>query len=284
LAEEALVLPAQNPRLFALVFLLIFAHTFLFVSVAVLRVHPLAAAIMDALTSTDVVWRHGKELALLYLASKLATQAAAVLAASATLSGDLVLRCKQTEESRILRARTSFFVITSALTAAALELVAAAALLLALTSSSSLLLGMGCVLLLLCLGALLPVTIAASTADESCGVRGAWRLVAARREDAAVLALAAGLLPVAVYPVYALALEFSRSNAAINPAYGFDVDRARGEAVLALGVPTYAYLLPSVGVQLFSAVAATVFHHRCRDERRHALTRYVPLVAVTVKQ
>jgi hypothetical protein len=83
-----------------------------------------------------------------------------------------------------------------------------------------LLLGLGCVLLLLCLGALVPVSIAASTADESCGVRGAWLLVAARREDAAVLALAAGLLPVAVYPVYALALEFSRINAAINPRTG----------------------------------------------------------------
>jgi hypothetical protein len=96
---------------------------------------------MDALTNidqhaaaTDVVWGHGKELALLYLAylaSKLATQAAAVLAASATRSGDLVICCNP-----ILPARPSFFVITSVLTAAALELVASAALLLALTSST----------------------------------------------------------------------------------------------------------------------------------------------------
>lgn len=287
LAEESLVLPAKNPRLFALVSLLILAHTFLFLSVALLRAHPLAAAIMDALTittdnaaATDEVWGHGKELALLYLAylaSKLVTQEAAVLAASATRSGDLLIRCKPT---KVARARPVFFAITAAFTAAALELVASAALLLALTHSTSLLLG--CVLLLLCLGALLPVSIAAAAVavDESCGVRGAWQLVASRRGEAAVLALAAGLLPVAVYPAYALALESARSNAAtMIRRYGFD------ESVWELGVHAYAYLLPSVGVQLFSAVAATVFYHRRREERhRQALTCNVPLVAVTVKK
>ncbi|XBI31434.1 hypothetical protein VPH35_054999 [Triticum aestivum] len=296
--EESLALPARNAGLFAPVVALTFAHTFVFLSVAVLRVHPLAAAVLLRLdarernadpgyATDDEIRERGKMLALLYLAylaSKLATQVSAVLAASVTHSG---------ERSKYRTRRAPFFVAVAFV--ATLELASAALLALASwswwgraghsggagASSSSVCLLLA-LLLHLCLGAVLPVSIAASSAvaaaEEDCGVgalRRVWRLVAARGKEAFVLALAASLLPgVAIYPVYALVLEFAQSRAAIVT---FDLELARSDTVWVLGV-MYVYLLPAVGAQLYSTVAATVFYRRC-VERHHE-----PTIPLTMNQ
>ncbi|CAN6217031.1 unnamed protein product [Urochloa humidicola] len=109
LVEESLLLPTQDVRLFATTFLLIFAHTFAFIAVAVHFAHPLATSLLDdikALKTTDTTshsytaavettGQHGKKLFLIYLAyvaSKLATQLAVALATSATYSGERLTR------------------------------------------------------------------------------------------------------------------------------------------------------------------------------------------------
>lgn len=170
--EESLILPGRNPGLFLRAVALIFAHTFVFLSLAVRSAHPAAAALLS-LTATGAppppswsryalleddegdyypeatsgkVLYHGKTLLLFYLAyvgSKLAT------------------------------------------------------------------------------------------------------LMSARKQEAAVLVGAASLLPLVVYPVYAIALVWGP-----------------GDSVWELLGMLPGYLFPSVTVQLYSAVAAAVFYHR----------------------
>ncbi|KAE8785404.1 Spastin [Hordeum vulgare] len=72
------------------------------------------------------------------------------------------------------------------------------------------------------------------------------------------------VLPLATYPVYAFAL---------------DCGQAQGGCPLLLG-SLYGYLLPSAGVQLYSAVAATVFYHRCMEQQRHELAIPVTMKAM----
>ncbi|KAI5003004.1 hypothetical protein ZWY2020_027654 [Hordeum vulgare] len=50
--------------------------------------------------------------------------------------------------------------------------------------------------------------------------------------------------------------------------------------VLALLGSLHGYLLPSTGVQLYSAVAATMFYHRCMEQQRHELAIPVTMKAM----
>ncbi|KAL5201348.1 hypothetical protein ABZP36_035702 [Zizania latifolia] len=110
---ESVILPTRNIRLFAPITLLIFGHTFIFLSVAAIHVNPLAAAIPDHrleaailidkgelkntdptgndhAAATDSIRGRAKNLALLYLAylvSRLAVQVVAIVAGSTTYSG-----------------------------------------------------------------------------------------------------------------------------------------------------------------------------------------------------
>jgi len=115
LVEESLLLPTQDVSLFATTFLLIFAHTFVFIAVAVHLAHPLGAATLadiQALNSktttthdhasysyfsevVEATREHAKKLLVIYLAylaSKLATQLVTALAAAATNSGERLTR------------------------------------------------------------------------------------------------------------------------------------------------------------------------------------------------
>ncbi|KAE8778166.1 putative cysteine-rich receptor-like protein kinase 35 [Hordeum vulgare] len=95
----------------------------------------------------------------------------------------------------------------------------------------------------------------------------AWRLMtaAASWKEAALQVLVVTIvLPLATYPVYAFAL---------------DCGQAQGGCVLLLG-SLYGYLLSSVGVQLYSAVAATVFYHWCMEQQRHELGIRVTMKAM----
>lgn len=278
--EESLILPTRNARLFAFTSLLIFAHTFLFLAVAVLHVHPLAATVLsdiDALKSFDPAsyiygmalgrtQKQAKVLLLVYLAyvaSKLTTQVVTVLAASATCSGE---RSSFAEMLRwkVVKARIRGLFVTAAFVGV-LELTSTTLLVVLLTFSLSYTdsvassLGLYLPLLLalpfyLYLGAVFPVSLAVSAAEEDCrGVRAlrrAWRLMKARRKEAAVLALVASLLPVAIYP-----------------GYTFLLDLTLMEAVCMMSIQ-YGFLLPSVGVQLYSMVAATVFYYQCMEAER----------------
>ncbi|KAL6899225.1 hypothetical protein ACP4OV_005883 [Aristida adscensionis] len=316
--EESLILPTQNARLFVSTFQLLFAHTFLFTGVAVLAAHPLAAAVLadiQTLKTTDssATRQHAKKLAaiyLAYLASKLATQLVAVLAASETYSGErrsLAELLRRRVLARVAAARGPL--LTTAF-AAVLELSSTAALLAALLAASwswqsladiagkakaaaacGYLLCLAVLLLLnVCLAAVLPASIAVSAADGACrgprALRAAWRLARARgRAVSAALVLAAGVLPAVVYPVPAYAFSFMNSpEAAEDAAFAYyEPDAASGavyatrmevnHAVWLLGAG-FGFVLPSAGAQLFAAVAATVF---CRqsmdtDEGRQACT------------
>ncbi|KAM0821521.1 hypothetical protein ACQ4PT_072144 [Festuca glaucescens] len=278
---ESLILPTRNGSLFASVFVLVFAHTFVSVAVAVVFVHPRAASILlqvELLIRNDVRVRyavesdgfqeHAEKLLLFYLAylaSKLATQLAVALAASATACG------RQCSLAELVRGKAATGRIRGALATAALVAVLELASTVLLTASlvawwmysaahtetggmesfisgSLLLLFLLALISHLCLAAVFTLAIAVSAAEEGGGggphFRRSWRLVTARtrRKEAAVLVLLASLLPVAIYPAYAFAV-YCRS------------------AWVLVVVP--GNLLPSVGVLLHSTVAATVFYHRC---------------------
>jgi hypothetical protein len=270
-----------NGSLFAWAFALVLAHTFASVAVAVVFVHPRAASILlqvKLLIRNDVRVRyavesegfreHAENLLLLYvayLASKLATQVAVALAASATACG------RPCSLADLVRGKAATGRIRGALATAALVAVlelASTALLTACLASWWMYThtetgGMecfisGCLLLLfllalishLCLAAVFTLAIAVSAAGEGgnggSNFRRAWQLVTARarRKEAAVMVLVASLLPVAIYPVYAFVVHC-------------------GSAWALVFVP--GILLPPAGVLLHSTVAATVFYHRCLE-------------------
>ncbi|KAF7039623.1 hypothetical protein CFC21_049585 [Triticum aestivum] len=301
---DSLILPTRNGRLFASAFALVYVHTFVSLSVTVLYAHPLATAVLlrvyslvrdndggpgrrqhvvYASESDDEIRGHAKKLLplyLAYLASQLATRAAVALAASATCRGDRRPRSL----AELVRGKAAAGRVRGTLATAALvtvlEHASFAALLaacLALASwrwwtsgaaarsdaAASFVTGYVLFLLLLLLlshlflAAVFQVAIAASAADEGYGeggtraaLRRAWRLMAerARRKEAAVMVLVASLLPVAISPVYAFAMYCSL--------------RAPDAGIVAV---LHGYLLPSVGVQLLSTVAAAVFYHRCME-------------------
>ncbi|KQK11341.1 uncharacterized protein LOC104583369 [Brachypodium distachyon] len=289
--EESLILPGRNPGLFLRAVALIFAHTFVFLSLAVRSAHPAAAALLS-LTATGAppppswsryalleddegdyypeatsgkVLYHGKTLLLFYLAyvgSKLATQAAVALAASATArfpGRPLVVIVVR--GPRLLA--TAAFLAAAELASTALLAACVAAWWWACSGNGAVASFVSGVLLFvlllgalarLCLAAAVPVAIAATAASSSepevggggaSDLRRAWRLMSARKQEAAVLVGAASLLPLVVYPVYAIALVWGP-----------------GDSVWELLGMLPGYLFPSVTVQLYSAVAAAVFYHR----------------------
>ncbi|KAM3353932.1 hypothetical protein ACQJBY_024866 [Aegilops geniculata] len=316
---DSLILPTRNGRLFASAFALIYVHTFVSLSVAVLYAHPLATGVLlrvyslvrdndggpgrrqhvvYASESDDEIRGHAKKLLLLYLAylaSQLATRAAVALAASATCRGDRRPRSL----AGLVRGKAAAGRVRGTLATAALVLVlehaSFAALLaacLALASwrgwtsgaaarsdaAASFVTGYVLFLLLLLLShlflaAVFQVAIAASAADEGYGeggaraaLRRAWRLMTerARRKEAAVMLLVASLLPVAISSAYAFAM------------YCFQ--RAPDAGIVGV---LHGYLLPSVGMQLFSTVAAAVFYHRCM-EHHHDPTVLQPTAKLAI--
>nr|CDM85949.1 unnamed protein product [Triticum aestivum] len=271
---DSLILPTRNARLFAPVFALVLAHTFVFLAVAVHFAHEYAL-------SGPTIWLHPAALLVLhlaYLASKLATQAAVALAGCATLCGDrprslaeLVrgtppapcpLRRRRAGRRRGARVHGRPGVLSGLLVQGVLLFVFLATL-----------------LFRLCLAAVFPVAVAASAtaATEEAGDGGggasaaahlqrAWRLMTAAaswKEAAVQVVVVSVVLPLATYPVYAFAL-----------------DCGQGGCVLLLGW-MYGFLLPSAGVQLYSTVAATVFYHRCMEQQRHELA--IPLTMKVMK-
>uniref|UniRef100_A0ACD5WKD0 Uncharacterized protein n=1 Tax=Avena sativa TaxID=4498 RepID=A0ACD5WKD0_AVESA len=296
--EETLLLPTRNAKLFAPVFGLVFAHTFAFLAVAVLVAHPLASVqLHDGLSSwSDAVYalsahkirEHAVALLLLYLAylaSKLATQAVVALAASATLrcSGD----SRPASLGRLFRDKAPRGLFVGAALVAAVELACTAVPAACLASwwsygaahsdtgsgvesfaqGALLFLFLLALLSRLCLAALFQVAVAAlASGEEGCdgggGLLRAWRFMttAARRKEAAVQVFVVSVvLPVATYPVYALAL-----------------DCAQGKSLFLLG-GLHGFVLSSAGVQLYSTVAATMFYHRCVELHPE------PAIPLTVK-
>jgi hypothetical protein len=284
--EEILLLPTRNARLFAPVFALVFAHTFVFLAVAVLLAHPLASVqLHDGLSSwrdatyalsADKIREHALALLVLYLAylaSKLATQATVSLAASATLSGSGDNR--PSSLAGLFRDKAPRGLFAGAALVAAVELASTAVLAACLAYWWSyggahsdtggvesfvqgvlLFLFLLALLFRLCLAAVFQVAIAASASrEEGCDGGGgasallrAWRFMTttARRKEAAVQVLVLSV----VLPV------------ATYPVYAFALYCAHGESVFLLG-GLHGFVLPSAGVQLYSTVAATMFYHRC---------------------
>jgi hypothetical protein len=296
--EETLLLPTRNARLFAPVFALVFAHTFVFLAVAVLLAHPLASVqLHDGLSawrdavyalSADKIREHAVELLLLYLAylaSKIAVQTTVSLAASSTLQGPADNRpCSL---AGLFRDKAPHGLFTGAAFVAAVELASTAvpaaclAFLWSYGAAHSdtggvesfvqgllLFLFLLALLLRLFLAAVFQVAIAASaSAEEGCdgsarALLRAWRFMTttARRKEAAVqVFVVCVVLPLATYPVYAFAL-----------------DCAQGESLFLLG-GLHGFVLPSAGVQLYSTVAATMFYHRCVELHPE------PAIPLTVK-
>ncbi|KAF7025582.1 hypothetical protein CFC21_037751 [Triticum aestivum] len=267
---DSLILPTRNGRLFASAFALVYVHTFVSLSVAVLYAHPLATAVLlrvyslvrdndggpgrsqhvvYASESDDEIRGHAKKLLvvyLAYLASQLATRVAVALAASATCRGDRRPRSL----AKLVRGKAAAGRVRGTLATAALVAVVEHASLAALLASPSRRGAGG-------RAVPLPVAIAASAADEGYGEGGtraafrrAWRLMAerARRKEAAVMVVVASLLPVAISRAYAFAMYCSQ--------------RAPDAGIIGV---LHGYLLPSVGVQLLSTVAAAMFYHRCME-------------------
>ncbi|XP_051227940.1 uncharacterized protein [Lolium perenne] len=290
---ESLILPTRNGSLFASLFALAFAHTFVSVAVAVVFVQPITASVLlqvKLLIRNDVRVRYAVEsdgflehteklllFYLAYLASKLATQVAVALAASATAYG------RPCSLADLVRGKAATGRIRCALATSALVAVLELACTVLLTASlvawwmysatHAETGGMescisGCLLLLfllalvahLCLAAVFTLAIVVSAAEEGGGGGShfwrAWRLVTARarRKEAAVLVLVANLLPAAIYPAYAFA------------AYC-------GTAWALVFVP--GYLLPSTGALFHSTVAATVFYQQCM-EHHQAIKEQLP--------
>ncbi|KAL6638923.1 hypothetical protein ACP70R_023559 [Stipagrostis hirtigluma subsp. patula] len=255
--EESLLLPTQNIRLFISTFQLIFLHTFLFIAVAVLGAHPLAAAILsdiEALKTTDTAsdndsvvvdspQEHAKRLILIYLVyhvSKLTTQLVAVAATASTYSGEhrsFTELLRRNVAKKGARALSFADYSTTA-------------------SVCGYLLSLLVLLLNIFLGVVFPASIAVSAFDDGCrgpwALRRAWRLMGSRRKVAAVLVLVAGLLPAAMYrvPVFAFSFVYPPDTFAL-------VDAVNGDLWMLSVV--LASVLPSAGAQLLSTVTATVF-------------------------
>uniref|UniRef100_K4A1M8 Uncharacterized protein n=1 Tax=Setaria italica TaxID=4555 RepID=K4A1M8_SETIT len=285
---KSLLLPTQDDRLFATTFLLLFAHTFVSIAVAVHYAHPLATSILSdvkalkaaAATSHNydravvgTTWEHGKKLFLIYLAyvaSKLATQLAVTLAASATYSGEHLTR-------KVVKERIGGLLGTAAF-AGVLEL-SLTALLVARTSRihmDLLIINHG---IFVWLHAVLsgsstlrlprhgdpgerrrvggrqrlPQRVVVWT------LRRAWQLMKARtKEEAAVLVFVVNLLPAVVYPAPVYAFSFVYPADEYSLYYPVDRFSISNEDVWLIGVVSGSGL-PTVGAQLFSMVTATVF-------------------------
>jgi len=287
--EESLLLPTQDVGLFAKTFLLIFAHTFIFIAVAVHFAHPLATTILADIKAHRIVTtdtassNHSKALSLLaiylsYLASKLATQLVTSLATATTYSGERLTH-KAINKERIGG------LLGTAVLAGVLELLLTALLVVLLVSTWTsttyadsgmkkslcgyLMLSVA-LLLYIYLATAIAVSVGVSAVDRGChsvwALRRAWQLMAARRKEAAVLVFVVNLLPAFIYPapVYAFSSVYRADEYSLfygqDPAGRFSLHRS---ATWSLGVWLMGVVsgsgLPSIGAQLFSMVAATVF-------------------------
>jgi hypothetical protein len=289
--EETLLLPTRNARLFAPVFALVFAHTFVFLAVAVLLAHPLASVqLHDGLSawrdavyalSADKIREHAVELLLLYLAylaSKIAVQTTIALAASSTLQGSADNRpCSLAGLFRD-RDKAPRGLFASAALVAAVELgstaVPAACFAYwwsygaahsdnggveSFVQGLMLFIFILALLLRLFLAAVFQVAIAASASgEEGCdgGGGGARAFLRAWRFMTTTARRKEAAVQVFVVCVV-LPL-------ATYPVYAFALDCAQGESLFLLG-GLHGFVLPSAGVQLYSTVAATMFYHRCVD-------------------
>ncbi|VAH68251.1 unnamed protein product [Triticum turgidum subsp. durum] len=308
---DSLILPTRNGSLFASAFALVYAHTFVSLSVALLYAHPLAAAVLVhvgvlareddgydfyAAERDEEIRGHAKKLLLLYLAylaSQLVTRVAVALAASATCAGD---RRPRSLAELVAAGRIRGTLATAALVAV-LQLASSAALLAACLASwcwwtrgaaarsdtaaavSSFVSGYVLFLLLLALlshiflAAVFQVAIAASAADEGYGERGTC---AALRRAWRLMAARAMRKEAAV-----MLLVASLLPVVIYPVYTFAVYCLQSGVCVCntpvLGV-VHGYLLPSAGVQLYSTVAATVFYHRFTEHH------YESVMPLTMKQ
>ena len=298
---DSLVLPTRNGSLFASAFALVYAHTFVSFSVALLYAHPLAAAVLVHVgvlarendiydfypaESDEEIRGHAKKLLLLYLAylaSQLATRVAVALAASATCAGD---RRPRSLTELVAAGRTRATLATAALVAV-LQFASSAAVLAACLASwcwwkrgaaarsdtaaavASFVSGYVLFLLLLVLlshiflAAVFQVAIAASAADEGYGEGGTR---AALRRAWRLMAARAMRKEAAV-----MVLVASLLPVVIYPVYAFAVYCLQSGV---FGV-VHGYLLPSAGVQLYSTVAAAVFYHRCTEH--HYYESVMPL-------
>ncbi|EER88657.1 hypothetical protein BDA96_10G252000 [Sorghum bicolor] len=289
--EESLLLPTQDVGLFAKTFLLIFAHTFIFIAVAVHFAHPLATSILADIKAHRIVVttdtassnsNHSKALSLLaiylsYLASKLATQLVTSLATATTYSGERLTR-KAINKERIGG------LLGTAVLAGVLELLLTALLVVLLVSTwtwtyadsgmkkslCGYLMFSVALLLYIYLATAITVSVGVSAVDRGChsvwALRRAWRLMAARRKEAAVLVFVVNLLPAFIYPapVYAFSSVYRADEYSLF--YGQDLAgrfSLHRSATWSLGVWLMGVVsgsgLPSIGAQLFSMVAATVF-------------------------
>lgn len=285
---DSLILPTRNARLFAPVFALVLAHTFVFLAVAVHFAHEYGL-------SGDTIQMRPAALLVLYLAylaSKLATQAAVALAACATLRGDrprsLAELVRATPRPRALFAGAARVAVAELASTAVPTYYLDSWWRYSWSHSDTggvesfvqgvlLFVFLATLLFRLCLAAVFPVAIAASAtaAAEEGGDGGgraaahlqrAWRLMtaAASWKEAAVQVVVVNVvLPLATYPVYAFAL-----------------DCGQGGCLVLLG-GMYGFLLPSAGVQLYSTVAATVFYHQGMEQQRHELA--IPLTMKVMK-
>ncbi|TVU10871.1 hypothetical protein EJB05_44424, partial [Eragrostis curvula] len=276
--EESLLLPTQNVNLFAGTFMLIFAHTLVFITVAIYLAHPLATSILydiQVLKTTDTTsysytavvdntWEHAKKLFFIYLAyhvTKLTTQLVTVRAAATTFSGASSTGTVVVKKNKIKGlVMTGAFVGT--LEVASTTIIVVLLFLLwtnadpGVASICSYLLCLLALLLYICLGTVLAVSVAVSAVDEDChsiwALSRAWRLMRERSKEAALLVLIVSLLPAVVYPAPVYAFSFVYLPDRLVPYY------VHGESVWLLGVVSGSGL-PCVGAQLFSMVAATVF-------------------------
>ncbi|KQK11340.1 uncharacterized protein LOC104583368 [Brachypodium distachyon] len=307
--EESLIMPGRNPGLFLRLVALLFAHTFVFLSLAVRSAHPAILSLLSLQTDPrprrrfngfgrdrysdyyypsatgggDEVMEHGRTLLLVYLAylaSKLAAQAAVALAASALARGG---------RPSALRGRIGSLAATAAFLAA-LELASTALLAACLASwwattydstamaasfvSGALLFVLLCVAVpaRLSLAAAVPMAMAAvaSSAPDVLGGPSALRR-AWRLMAARERRKEAAVLVAAagLLPVVAY------------PVYAFALACEPGprDSVFVLLAMLPGYLFPSVAVQLYSTVAAAVFYHRFGGPHEPAAA--IPLTTAT---
>lgn len=283
---ESMILPTRNIRLFAPIFLLIFCHTFIFLGITAIHVNPLAPS-LDSIhslatgvlvhvyapknttddgqgqaTATDSLIRGHAIVYLAYLVSRLTVQVVAVVAGCTTYSGKrlsftelLGWEVATTERIRGPLITAMFMGVVDLSTATLLVLAAHMTAFVGGSGMASILgslLFLAALVLYIHLGAVIPVSIAVSSAEGRWAAPAlwlAWRLMKARRKEAGVLTLIACLVPAAICPVYTIAAALS--DELLFTFY-----------VWLLGVVFGFFLLP-VALQLLSTTAATVFYYHC---------------------
>nr|BAJ95037.1 predicted protein [Hordeum vulgare subsp. vulgare] len=279
--KEALVLPTQNPKLFAPIFILLAAIAFLVPAVNVVFIQPLTAEMLRHLAemqTTDPstaefarllqeIRQEARELVIITVALTVVTlalvfakQILSFSAASTTYSGDRYTLAE------LLRRLTKWgnlrgpLVTVGVVTALQLTfMVLLGVYLSSVMRHSGLLSVQGALFVLAFLafiyfGVVAVVGVAVSVADEGCrGVRAlgrAWRLMTrVSRKEGALLAAVMVLLPTVLSPVSALALAYAKKS------------MAAGLCLLAVQA------LLSGAVELFYIAAATVYYYEAMESK-----------------